>query len=202
MSYPELIGMVFGIGATILAAMRISYTWLVNLVAVIFFAAVAYQLKLYADLILQAYYFTIGILGWLWWNKKATNAHVPVTYWKPKTSIYLLSVLGIVIASVIMGYVVSNFNIWMPTWFPDEAVMPYPNAFILVISVVGTFLMSKRRIETWWLWAINNPLAAFIYWQQGSILFTVVYLVFWIIGLSGWYAWQKEYRKDASVNIS
>lgn len=195
MSYPELIGMIFGIGATILAAMRISYTWLVNLIAVVFFAVVSYQFKLYADLILQVYYFTIGILGWLWWNKKAVNAHVPVTYWNPKLQTYLLSALGILIASTVMGYVVSHFHIWMPQWFPQAAEMPYPNAFVLVMSVVGTFLMSRRRIETWWLWAVSNPVAATIYWLQGSILFTVVYLVFWIIGLSGWYAWQKEYKK-------
>ncbi len=195
MSYSELIGTVLGIGATVLSAMRITYTWLVNLVAVIFFAIVFYQLQLYADLILQAYYFAMGILGWLWWNKKAKKSHVPVSYWKPKTSIYLLTIIGILIASLFMGYVVSNFTIWMPQWFPAAAVMPYPNAFILVLSVVGTFLMSKRKIECWWIWAINNPLAAYIYWQQGSILFTIVFIIFWIIGLSGWYAWIKEYKK-------
>lgn len=196
MSYSELIGMVFGIGATVLAAMRITLTWLVNLVGVVFFAIVTYQLKLYADLILQSYYFVMGVLGWLWWNKKAENYHIPVTYWRPGIGIYLLSLVGLVVATAIMGYLVSNFNVWMPQWFPEAAVMPYPNAAILVISVTGTFLMSKRRIECWWLWAINNPLAAWIYWQQESLLFTIVFIIFWIIGLSGWYAWVKEYKKE------
>lgn len=196
MSYTELIATILGVIATVLSAMRITYTWLVNIVAVFFYAAVMYQLRLYSDLILQVYYFTIGILGWLWWSKKATHHVVPVGYWKPQLWGYLLALVGLAVATCIMGYLTSNFHVWMPQWFPHPAAIPYPNAAILVVSIAGTYLMSKRKIETWWLWAVSNPFAAWIYWQQGSILFTVVFLVYWIIGLTGWYTWQKEYVKE------
>lgn len=196
MSYTELIATVLGVAATILSAMRITYTWLVNVVAVVFYAAAMYQLRLYSDLILQVYYFSIGILGWLWWSKKAKHHVVPVSYWAPKPMGYILALAGLGVATAVMGYITSHFHVWMPQWFPHPAAMPYPNAAILVVSITGTFLMSRRKIENWWLWAVSNPVAAWIYWQQDSLLFAIVFLVYWVIGLSGWYAWQKEYLRE------
>lgn len=198
MSWLELAATILGIWATILSARRNVYTWLVNLAGVVLFAVIFYRLRLYADLLLQIYYFTLGILGWLWWSKKAKNHHVPVGYWKPGTAGYIIALVGLAVASAIMGYVVAHFHIWMPRLFPQEAFMPYANATILVMSITGTFLMSRRKIENWWLWAVSNPLAVWIYWQQGSILLAFIFLIFWIIGLTGWYNWQKEYREGLS----
>jgi nicotinamide mononucleotide transporter len=197
MSYTELIATVLGIWATILSARRITYTWLVNLGAVLMFSIISFQLRLYADLILQAFYFVMGILGWFWWNKKAVHHHVPVGYWQPGAVGYALAVAGLAVAAALMGYLVSHFNTWMPQWFAEDAAMPYHNAVILVMSITGTFLMGRRKIENWWLWAVSNPFAAWLYYQQGSVLVCVLYLIFWIIGLTGWYNWSKEYKSQA-----
>lgn len=194
MSYTELIATVFGIAATILSAMRITYTWLVNMVAVVLFATISYQLKLYSDLILQVYYFSMGVLGWLWWNKKASNHFVQVGYWSPGLKVYLLTVSGILTAAAIVGYCTSNFHIWMPQWFPHQASLPYLSSLVLIMSLVGTYLMGRRYIENWWLWAVSNLISAGIYLSLGSLFIFISYLIFWLIGLSGWYNWQKEYR--------
>lgn len=199
MSYTELIASLFGIAATVLSALRITYTWVVNLVATLLFAIIFYELRLYSDLILQAYYFTMGILGWLWWNKKANHHMVPVTYWRPGITVYILCVLGLAIATAMLGWVVNHFNTWMPQWFPQPAAMPYENAAVLVMSITGTYLMGKRIIENWWLWAVSNLLATYIYGSQGSILLVVIFLVYWVIGLTGWYNWHREYKKTAAI---
>lgn len=196
MSYIELTATVLGIWATILSARRITYTWLVNLVGVCLFAAIFYQAGLYADLVLQAYYFTMGILGWLWWNRKAENHHVHVKYWSPGIPVYLFTLACIAVAVFLLGYAVDHFHTWMPQWFPQPATMPYINSIITVISITGTYMMGRRWIENWWLWAFSNPLAAVIYWQNGMALVSLVFMVFWIIGLTGWYNWEREYKSD------
>lgn len=199
MSYTELMATVLGIVATVLSALRITYTWVVNLLATVLFAIIFYELNLYANLILQAYYFIMGILGWLWWNKKAHHHQVAVTYWQPGIKVYLLGLFGLAVATAILGWGVNNFNTWMPQWFPQPAAMPYHDAAILVLSIAGTYLMGKRMIENWWLWAVSNLLAIYLYYTQGSILLVIIFLVYWVIGLLGWYNWQREYNKGRVV---
>ncbi|MEQ1585413.1 MAG: nicotinamide riboside transporter PnuC [Cyclobacteriaceae bacterium] len=197
LSYLEFFAVIFGLLAVALSAAANIWSWPIGIVNVVLSAFFYYQIQLYPDMFLMVFFFVTNLLGWWRWanpkpGEEDKKRELKVSFMKRKHFILLL-LLGFV-GTYLMGTLASNLHEWFPLLFNLPSAYPFVDSFILVMSVITTFLMVQKKIECWIIWIIIDIVAAYLYFLKEAMFFSVEYLVFTGIATFALWNWSKEYK--------
>lgn len=194
MSYIELLGTVSGLAAVWLAARAHIGTWPVSLVNVSAFFVIFFQVNLYSDMLLQIFFFTMSIYGWINWSgerRKEETVHVLSRHRR-------LQAAGLSLAAVfLLGALMSRVHLWWPSLFPSPAAYPYPDAFTTVASVLAFIWLSRRILENWVLWIAVDVVSVVLYALKGIYLISLEFAIFLILSVLGLQSWMKIRRQES-----
>ena len=197
MSYLEFFGVMAGLVAVVLSARAHLWSWPIGILNVVLAFFFYYQIQLYPDMFLQVFFFVTNLLGWWRWanpkpDEEDRKRELKVSFLKPIPFV-LLCAVGIV-GTLLMGLLASNLHQWLPMIFNVPSAFPYVDSFILVMSIVATFLMIQKKIECWIIWLLIDVVATVLYYVKGAKFFSVEYLIFIFIAGYGLWNWIREYR--------
>lgn len=111
----------------------------------------------------------------------------------PKKQFMIFLAVGIV-GTVLIGTLAGQLHNWFPFVFNLPSAYPFVDSFILVMSVITTFLMIQKRIECWIIWLMIDVVATYLYFLKGAMFFGVEYILFTIIAAFALWNWIKEYK--------
>ncbi len=199
MSWLELVATIFGLAAVWLSAKEHIANWGIGLVNIVLSAVVFYQAQFYSDMILQAYFFATGIYGWWQWARRDKNTAeqvVKVSFLSGKEQIY--TGIFILISTLIVGFFIAEGGLQrlFPTFFTQPAAFPYADTLIMMMSIVGNYLLTIKKIESWILWVMVDIIAPVLYYQKGLYLFTLEYIIFLALASFALYNWLAIYKKQ------
>lgn len=189
MSYVEFVGTTLYLTSVWMVARRNIWTWPVGIVSVIAFAAIYYQLRLYADALEQIYYVGASLYGWWHWSSSRSAAEpVEVSYshhrallaWGAFTSA----------AAVFAGFALTRVHRWSPSLFPEPAAFPYVDGLTTVMSLVAMWLMAQKRIESWVYWIAVDAAAVWLYFEKGVKFIALLYVVLLCMAAIGLFRWH------------
>lgn len=80
----------------------------------------------------------------------------------------------------------------MPAYFPLPTTYPYADSFVMVASMLATFLLAKKRIETWILWIVVDVVSVVLYLIKGVYFLSLEYVVFLGLATYGLLQWRKK----------
>ncbi len=205
MSYVELVATVFGLIAVWLSAKEHISNWGFGLVNVVLSAFVFYQSSLYSDMFLQSYFFATGVYGWWQWARvDATNAeHIIKISFLSRRQQMVTGIL-IIISTILIGYFLEKGGLQtlMPAIFKQPAAFPFADTLIMMMSIVGNYLLTIKKIESWILWVAVDIIAPVLYFQKGLLLFTFEYLIFLALAAFALKNWLKIYKKQATISLN
>lgn len=177
-----ILGLV-GVGLTIRQSI---WNFPVGLVQVVLSGFVFYHAKLYADMKLQGFFFIVLAYGWWHWSQPGENRTVlPVTRlsWEAR--------IGCIVAGLTGAFA------W--GWYLQhntDAAMPYRDAFIASFSILSQWLQARKKLENWIGWMAVNLAAIAVYWMAGLYWFAVLYALFLVLAIGGYFEWRKSYREN------
>lgn len=154
--------------------------WVLSLVGLVLFMVINYRASLYGEIPLQGVYILLSFYGWYQWRYGGRHETVlPVSF----TSLNLWLVLIILGAfgTVLIGYVLSSYT---------AMAIPYWDAATTAFSLVGTWMLARKKLENWIVWMVVDTFYTVIYFDKGLFLMTILYglyVVFSIIGIYRWY---------------
>lgn len=187
-SYVELIATLFGLISVYLATRANILTWSTGIVNELFLFILFFQVQLYADMFLQVYFFVITLYGWYNWKNKSKEHNI--------TSIDLRSKLWlsfiIILSTLIAGYLFSKIHLYLPLYFKIEASYPYADSWVMVLSIIATVLLAKKKIETWYLWIIVDLVCVCLFFKKGIIFLGLEYLIFLGLASYGLLNWKRQ----------
>lgn len=197
MSYIEFTGVVFGLIAVWLSAKAHILSWPIGIINVILAAILYFQVQLYPDMFLQIFFFVTNIIGWWRWanpkpGEEDKKQELKVSYMK--RSQLLLAVAIAIAGTFLLGQFASNLHEWFPNIFSKPSAYPYVDSFITVMSVLTTFYMIEKKIESWIIWILVDIIATFLYYIKGVKFYSIEYFIFTIIAAYGLVHWMKEYK--------
>lgn len=156
--------------------------WPTGLLQVSLYIFIFYDAKLYSDVILHIIYVAMNIYGWYYWlhgGKMRKEARV-----KEISRAWLTgSVIGSVLATVLLGWFMATRT---------DASFPYPDAFTTIFSLVAQWLMSLKRLESWYFWIAVDVVAVGVYYAKGLYLTTGLYSLFLIMAVIGLLKWRRS----------
>lgn len=197
MSYIEFFGTIAGAVAIWLAARASVWSWPVGVINVVLFFFLFYQVQLYPDMFLQVFFLVTNLIGWWRWthprkDEEDRKRELRVSLMPPRQ--FVVIVLIGVAGTFAFGSFAENIHEIFPSVFPKPSAFPYLDSFVTVMSVITTFLMINKKIESWILWIMIDVIATYMYYVKGIKFVALEYLLFCFIAAFGLWNWIREYR--------
>jgi len=179
MKYLEIFG-VIAYFLSVYFAMKVNkWTWIVGIVSSILFGIIYFNTQTYANAALQIILIFVSINGWLKWNKEDIKQISNLT-WLKRISIFLISIVSIITCGSLINYIP---NVSDP--------YPYLDMSIFVLSIIGTILLSLKKIESWYVWMSVNIISLILYSSLGFYLIAGQAIIFIIMDLVALKKWSK-----------
>jgi nicotinamide mononucleotide transporter len=162
-------------------------TWWTGIVGCVLFAVLFYQSQLYADVALQIFFMGTSVLGWIRWRGGKVKPPVAVSH-ASRRLVVAACALGLLVTVGYGGLLYRFTNAFAP--FADSAVLGF--------SVMGQWLLIKRRVESWSFWLLVNVLAVPLFASRELYLTAVLYAAYLINALVSWRHWQQLARQASA----
>lgn len=194
-SFVELLGAMLNFCSIYLLTKDNILNWPIGNVGALFFAALFYQVHLYSEMVQQVFFFMAGFYGWWMWSKLGKTAgndqkkDVAIQYLTIRKKI--ICGLVILIGSIIMGYIMQNISIWLPGYSLNSASFPYLDAFVVITSFIALFLVSNKKIESWYLFAFIYAILMGINWGKELYIMVIFFILLLILAVKGIINWNK-----------
>jgi nicotinamide mononucleotide transporter len=197
MSYLEFAGTIAGAVAVVLAARGNIWSWPVGIINVTLFFVLFFQVQLYPDMFLQIFFFVTNIVGWYRWAHPGTGEEdkkneLRVSLMQPRQWFFFLALSAAGTAS--FGALASHLHEWFNTIFVKPSAFPYLDSFVTIMSILATFLLIQKKVESWAFWLLADVIATGMYMAKGIRFVGLEYLAFCFNAAFGWWSWRQQYR--------
>jgi nicotinamide mononucleotide transporter len=190
----EIFGAVTGIIYVFLEIKQNIWLWPVGIVTSATYIYVFRVNGFYADMLLQVYYLVISIYGWWAWKhgKPQENANrtdlrimridMRTTLW---TSAATVAIFGT------MWYVLDNWT---------DSPVPLWDAVITTLSIIATWMLTRKILEQWHVWIVANAIAIIVYVIKGMYPTVILFIVYFVMAIAGLLEWRRDYYACTPVN--
>jgi nicotinamide mononucleotide transporter len=193
LSLIELVGTVTGLLSVWWAARTNILTWPTGIINIFCFFLLFFQTQLYSDMLLQVFFMATTAYGWRSWAKGALGHKIEISSIRPqKWTLYLVVLLA---GTLLWGLLMSNINQMLPQLFPKKAALPYADAFTAIASVIATFMLARKKWESWLLWVVVDAISVFVYFYKGLYVVAIEYIIFFGIAGYGLFNWYRKREK-------
>jgi len=181
MSTLEIVAVLVSFLAIWLTARRNLLCWPLNLIACALYFKLFLDVRLYADMMLQAA-FGIGILyGWLAWKRGRRDTGAVVVM--PLTHSHALMGLGAgAVGAVAIGWYTSHHT---------NAALPWIDATLSSFSLVAQYWAARRHRESWLLWIAVDIAYVGMFVGKGLMLTAGLYAVIAGLAVVGFRGWRR-----------
>jgi nicotinamide mononucleotide transporter len=184
----EVLGAILGILYIVFSIKQNILTWPTGLLTSIFYIAVFYSSKFYADMGLQVYYVFISIYGWYYWLKgKQPGQKQYVAVKKTPTRLWVkLSISTVLIYFVILIILLKL----------TDSDVPYLDSLTTALSIVATWMLARKYIEHWIIWIFVDLLSSALYVYKNLWPTVILFIIYTVMAVFGYFEWKKNYNKN------
>ena len=184
----EIVGLVSGIGCVWLLIKENIWTFPVGLIYAAVSVVIFAQGKLYADVMLNAYYVGMNAYGWYYWlygGKRSASNHLsisrmPVSLIPSLTAITVIGALG-------MGWTLDTIT---------DASLPYWDSITTCGSFLAMWMTARKYIENWFVWLFVDIISTVIYLAKGIELYSILYALYMVMAILGWIKWKRNFSSN------
>ncbi|WP_350289845.1 nicotinamide riboside transporter PnuC [uncultured Croceitalea sp.] len=184
----EMIGVVFTILSVWYSKRENILVYPTGLIATGIYVYILLVYSLLGDMLINAYYFAMSIIGWYLWTRKVDDTHfVPITKTTPKEKQWsALLFLGALVFVFLIYYFTGRYDTWTA----------YVDTITTAIFFVGMWLMAKKKLENWIYWIIGDIITVPLYWYKGLIFSSLLFAILTIIAIYGYKSWKRNLNKS------
>ncbi len=161
----------------------------VGLINTIIYIYLSFKFHLPGEASVNFYYTVMSLYGWYIWMKKDPQQErvLHISYsnkqmWVSQVLFFLFFYLAIYFALV---YLKDNFF---------EGAIPWADAFASATAFTGMWLMTRKKVESWYWWIATNIASIPLYFVKGLVFTSVYYFVLLIMAVFGLLEWKKRVK--------
>jgi nicotinamide mononucleotide transporter len=183
----EFIAVITGIASVWFSRLENILVYPVGLINTIIYIYLSVTGHLFGEASVNLYYTIMSIYGWILWAKKdQQKQHVLlITFSSAKEWMRQLLFFA-------AFYIVIFFSLsFLKTNFAPGAI-PWADAFASATAYTGMWLMTKKKVESWYWWIATNIASAPLYFVKHFAFTSVYYIVLLVLAVMGLISWQKK----------
>lgn len=184
----ELTAVVFGLLSVWFSRKNSTLVYPTGLITTSIYVYLLFHWRLLGDMLINGYYFLMGIYGWYFWSKKENGITINKISRVTKFENYVLWIWFFV-SLVLVNVVYLIFGIW-------GSIVGHIDAMTTAIFFVAMLLMVRRKIENWIFWIVGDIVSVPLYLYKGLTLTSLQYFIFTLLAIAGYITWKKELKNN------
>lgn len=187
----EYIAVFAGIASVYFSRKENILVYPVGLINTIIYIYLTIKGDLFGEATVNLYYTIMSVIGWVAWMRKDQRKQVllHVTYssasmWRNQLLFFSFSYVALYIALTLLKNV-----------FAKDAI-PWADAFASASAFTGMWLMTKKKVESWYWWIITNIASVPLFFVKGYVFTSVYYFILIVMAISGLFAWMKKAKNN------
>ena len=183
----EYIAVFTGIASVWFSRIENILVYPVGLINTIIYIYLSVKGDLYGEASVNFYYTVMSFIGWYMWlrknEKKETILHVTHSDRKMWINQLLFFLFFYVTIYVALIFLKQNFA---------EGAIPWADAFASATAFTGMWLMTKKKVESWYWWIATNIASIPLYFVKHYVFTSVYYFILLIMAVWGLMEWRKR----------
>ncbi|MET0375746.1 MAG: nicotinamide riboside transporter PnuC [Rhizorhabdus sp.] len=191
MSSFEVLAVAVSFGGIWLTARRWLLCWPVNLLACGLYFKIFLDVRLYADMVLQALFGIALLYGWYEWRRgKEISGDVAVEPLPTRPAVVALATgAG---GAVAIGWITSRYT---------DAALPWMDALLSSFSLVAQYWTARRHAASWLLWIVVDTLYVGMFAIKGLWPTAGLYAAMTMLAVVGYRRWREQRNAPALQKV-
>lgn len=185
----SIVAGVAGVISVVLCAKGKFSFYFIGFIQTISYLILAWNARFYGEVIENLWYFVTMIWGIFVWKDNLSvdeDGGQQVDSLKFTPSQWIVSIAGTVVATLIMGFLLSKVG----------SAQAYTDAATNVMAIFAQILMVKRYREQWLWWLIIDVFCIKLWWVAGNWSMVAMYIAWTINCVYGWVNWSKGVKRS------
>ena len=178
----EIVAVLVSFAAIWLTARRRMLCWPVSLVACALYFKLFLDVRLYADMVLQALFGIAILYGWVAWARGTDDAGAVVVQPLPPARALAALAAGAVGAVAIGGFT-SRYT---------DAALPWMDAALTSFSLVAQYWTARRHRASWLLWIAVDIVYVGMFVFKGLLPTAGLYAAMIVLAVIGYRHWRTD----------
>ena len=164
----------------------------IGLINTIIYIWLSYKYHLPGEASVNFYYTIMSLYGWYMWLKKNKQQEkiLHISYsgsgmWFRQLVFFLFFYAAIYFS---LTYLKEQFF---------EGAIPWADAFASATAFTAMWLMTRKKVESWYWWIATNIASIPLYFAKGLVFTSVYYFVLLIMAVFGLLEWKKRAKQHA-----
>ena len=186
MSWLEIGAVITSFAAIWLTARRNMLCWPINLVACVLYFKLFLDVRLYADMVLQALFGAGIAYGWVLWARgKADTGEVAVQPLAREPA--AIALIAGAAGALAIGWFTSHYT---------NAALPWIDATLTSFSLVAQYWAARRHAANWLAWIVIDTAYVGMFVFKGLMLTAGLYAAMIALAVLGYKSWMTPSHSD------
>ncbi len=163
----------------------------VGLINTIIYIYLSFKFHLPGEASVNFYYSLMSFYGWYMWLKKDQQQEIilHISFSNRKMQLYqvLFFLFFYITLYISLVYLKENFF---------EGAIPWADAFASATAFTGMWLMTRKKVESWYWWILTNISSIPLYFVKGLVFTSVYYLILLVMAIFGLTAWTQKAKSQ------
>lgn len=193
-TWPEYVAVFAGIASVFFSRIENIWVYPVGLVNTIIYIWLSFKYHLPGEASVNFYYTVMSVYGWILWLRKDKQNHlvVHIQYSDKKMWIYQLLFFSFFYIVIYFSLVYLKKNFF-------EGAIPWGDAFASATAFTGMWLMTRKKVESWYWWIATNIASIPLYFVKELVFTSVYYFVLLVMAVFGLTEWMRRAKKVATT---
>ncbi|HMK02821.1 MAG TPA: nicotinamide riboside transporter PnuC [Ferruginibacter sp.] len=162
----------------------------VGLINTVIYIYISIKGQLLGEAGVNLYYTIMSISGWYMWLKKDQRRQVVLRITRSTKKEWVQQALFFLFFYITIFSALTYFK---KEFF--EGVIPWADAFASATAFTGMWLMTKKKVESWYWWIATNIASIPLYFVKHYVFTSVYYLVVLVLAVFGLLEWMKKTKQ-------
>lgn len=184
----EIVATVLGLIQGVLVMLNKRSNWIFYILQMLFLIIFSWINHLYGDVLNNSFYFILGFIGYIYWGKDKKEREITKTQRNEKIIYLSLIIIGTIVLNVILK--------------TTDDPLPLLDSFTTISSLIATYYMIKKKIDTWVIWFVNDIFYAVEYFMLPNQAFYLFLLnIIWaFMAIASYINWYKIMKGQDSYD--
>ncbi|MBI5373498.1 MAG: nicotinamide mononucleotide transporter [Sphingobacteriales bacterium] len=163
----------------------------VGLINTVFYIYLSFKFHLPGEASVNFYYTVMSLYGWYMWLRKDEHKDklLHITWSGKRMLLYQFLFFGIFYTLIYFSLVYLKDKFF-------EGAIPWADAFASATAFTGMWLMTRKKVESWYWWIATNIASVPLYFVKGLVFTSVYYIVLLIMAVFGLAEWIRRAKRQ------
>ncbi|MEO5564326.1 MAG: nicotinamide riboside transporter PnuC [Chitinophagaceae bacterium] len=183
----EYIAVFTGIASVWFSRIENILVYPIGLINTIIYIFLSFKYHLPGEASVNFYYSVMSLYGWYMWVKRDQQQEkiLHISYSTKKMWLYQ-------VLFFLFFYITIYFSlVYLKKEFFEGAI-PWADAFASATAFTGMWLMTRKKVESWYWWIATNIASIPLYFVKGLVFTSVYYIILLVMAIFGLIEWKNR----------